>query len=224
MQGKSGLGLAAQKRIVLNYLNGVKPDKEFTEVESGKNNNRPELLKALELCKKDKENCTLVIAKIDRLSRNLTFISSLMDSNINFVACDMPNANKFTVSIFAALAQQERELISKRVSESLTSIKKEIEVKGYHISKKGNKIKKLGNINNLTPEGRKKGTQKLIEKSLNNENNKKAYQLIKLLREKGHTWANIVRELNQNGFKTSRGGTFQIVQAQLIYKKFKLYD
>lgn len=219
-QGKSGLGLEAQKRAVFNYLKGIAPVQEFTDVESGKNNNRPELKKALDLCKTDKENYTLVIAKIDRLSRNLTFISSLMDSKINFVACDMPNANNFTIHIFAALAQQEREMISKRTKDALKSIKEQINKNGFHISKNGNKVKRLGHPEHLTNDARKKGMIKRIRNSKKNENNKKAFQLIKLLKEKGLKWSEIVRNLNENDFKTARGGMFQIVQVQRIYNKY----
>lgn len=223
-QGKSGLGLAAQKKAVINYLKGAKPFDAFTDIESGKNNNRPELKKALELCKKDKEKYTLVIAKIDRLSRNLTFISSLMDSKIKFVACDMPNANNFTIHIFSALAQQERELISERTTNSLESIKDNINKKGFHIAKNGNKIKSLGKPKNLTDKSRKKGTLQLIEKSLKNENNKKAYQIITLLKEKNLKWSEIVKNLNENDFKTANGYNFQIVQAQRIYNKYNKYN
>jgi DNA invertase Pin-like site-specific DNA recombinase len=87
---------------------------EFTEIESGKRNDRPELEKALAACKKQKAK--LVIAKLDRLSRNLAFIATLMDSGVEFIAVDNPHANKLTVHILAAVAQHEREIISARTS------------------------------------------------------------------------------------------------------------
>jgi DNA invertase Pin-like site-specific DNA recombinase len=110
-QGKSGLGLDAQREAVMNYLNGGRWTlvDEFTEVESGKRNDRPELVKALAACKKQKAK--LVIAKLDRLSRNLAFIATLMDSGVEFVAVDNPHANKLTIPILAAVAQHEREII-----------------------------------------------------------------------------------------------------------------
>src|SRR5436190_815828 len=122
-QGKSGLGLDAQREAVENYLNGGRWTlaEEFTEVESGKHNDRPELKKALAACKKQKAK--LVIAKLDRLSRNLAFIATLMDSGVEFVAVDNPHANKLTVHILAAVAQHERELIAQRTRDALQAAK-----------------------------------------------------------------------------------------------------
>jgi len=122
-QGKSGLGLQAQREAILNYLDGGRWAliDEFTEIESGKRNDRPELEKALAACKKQKAK--LVIAKLDRLSRNLAFIATLMDSGVEFIAVDNPHANKLTVHILAAVAQHEREIISARTSAALKAAK-----------------------------------------------------------------------------------------------------
>jgi DNA invertase Pin-like site-specific DNA recombinase len=122
-QGKSGLGLQAQRKSVLDYLDGGRWSlvAEFTEIESGKHNDRPELAKALAACKKQKAK--LVIAKLDRLSRNLAFIAALMDSGVEFIAVDNPHANKLTVHILAAVAQHEREIISARTSAALKAAK-----------------------------------------------------------------------------------------------------
>jgi hypothetical protein len=122
-QGKSGLGLEAQQSAVKGYLNGGNWELvgEFTEVESGKRKNRPELNAALALCKKHK--ATLVIAKLDRLARNLHFISGLMEAHINFVAVDMPTANRLTVHILAAVAEEEARAISARTKAALASAK-----------------------------------------------------------------------------------------------------
>ena len=113
-QGESGLGLEAQRKAVDDYLNGGNWERveTYTEIESGKKTHRPELEKALTACKKGK--ATLVIAKLDRLARNVHFISGLMESGVRFVACDMPNANDFMLHIYAAVAQEERRLISQR--------------------------------------------------------------------------------------------------------------
>jgi DNA invertase Pin-like site-specific DNA recombinase len=123
-QGKSGLGLDAQREAVMDYLNGGRWTlvAEFTEVESGKNADRPELEKALAACKKLKAK--LVIAKLDRLSRNLAFIATLMESGVEFVAVDIPQANKLTIHILAAVAQHEREMISERTKAALQAAKK----------------------------------------------------------------------------------------------------
>src|SRR5215468_3536817 len=114
-----GIGLDALRQAVMNYLNGGpwRLVDEFTEVESGKRNARPELQKALAACRKHKAK--LVIAKLDRLSRNLAFIATLLDSNVEFVAVDNPHANKLTVHILAAVAQHEREMIAQRTKDAL---------------------------------------------------------------------------------------------------------
>ena len=123
-QGQSGLGLDAQKEAVRNYLNdnGWEIVAEFVEVESGKRHeNRPQLTKALEACRKHK--ATLVIAKLDRLARNVAFVANLMESGVDFIACDMPHANKLTIHILAAVAEHEREMTSKRTTEALAAAK-----------------------------------------------------------------------------------------------------
>jgi DNA invertase Pin-like site-specific DNA recombinase len=122
-QGQSGLGLEAQREAVLSYLNGGSwtMAAEFTEVESGKHADRPQLAAALAACKKHKAK--LVIAKLDRLSRNLAFIAALMDSGVEFVAADNPHANKLTIHILAAVAQHEREAIAQRTREALAAAK-----------------------------------------------------------------------------------------------------
>ncbi len=113
---------AAQRTAVQTYLKGDKPQHEFVEVESGRNNQRPELQRALACCKAIK--ATLVIAKLDRLSRNAHFLLGLMESNVDFVCCDMPNADKFTIQILACVAQKEAELISQRTKDGLAEAKR----------------------------------------------------------------------------------------------------
>ena len=125
-QGRSGLGLDAQRSAVASYIGGI-PDAEllaeFTEIESGKRNDRPELAAALALCKKHKAK--LVIAKLDRLARNVYFVAGLMESGVDFVACDMPYANRFTVHVMSAVAEWEREQVSKRTADALAEKKKQ---------------------------------------------------------------------------------------------------
>ena len=122
-QGIDGNGILGQRRAVEDYLNGGrwKLIAEFTEVESGKRNDRPELERALAACKKHRAK--LVIAKLDRLSRNVHFISGLMERKIDFVACDMPNANAFMINVYAAVAQEERRMISERTKAGLKAAK-----------------------------------------------------------------------------------------------------
>src|SRR6266498_4846333 len=122
-QGTSGLGLEAQKAEIAKFTKSksVSVIAEFTEIESGKNNNRPELSKAIELV--EKVDGILLIAKLDRLSRDVNFISGLMKAGVSFVACDQENATKFTIHIFAALAEQERDMIGKRTRDALAALK-----------------------------------------------------------------------------------------------------
>lgn len=122
-QGASGLGLEAQRAAIDSFAqqrNGRIVD-TFTEIESGKVNTRPELAKALHLAKVT--GATLVIAKLDRLSRNAAFLLTLRDSGVKFIAADMPDANDLTVGIMALVAQQEREAISRRTKEALAAAK-----------------------------------------------------------------------------------------------------
>src|ERR1700712_922397 len=122
-QGRSGLGLEAQQEAVRSYLNGGDWQilAEVIEVESGKRNDRPQIAEALRLCRLHK--ATLVIAKLDRLARNVHFISSLMESDVDFVACDFPEANRLTVHILAAVAEHEAGMISARTKAALTAAK-----------------------------------------------------------------------------------------------------
>jgi DNA invertase Pin-like site-specific DNA recombinase len=123
-QGINGLGMDAQRNAVMNYLNGGswKLLAEFAEVESGKRNNREELAKAIALCRKD--GATLVIAKLDRLARNAAFLLNLRDSGVDFIAVDMPHADKFTVGIMALVAEKERDLISQRTRDGLAAARR----------------------------------------------------------------------------------------------------
>lgn len=122
-QGRSGLGLEAQQETVKRYIQKMGGEllEEYTEIESGTKNDRPQLNKALNLARR--RGSIFIIAKLDRLSRNHLFISQLMESKVEFVACDIPEANSFTIHIFSALAQQERELISTRTKQALQAKK-----------------------------------------------------------------------------------------------------
>ncbi len=123
-QGVNGLGMEAQRDAVTTYLNGGnwKLIAEFAEVESGKRNSREELVKAIALCRKEK--ATLLIAKLDRLARNAAFLLNLRDSGIDFIAVDMPSADRFTVGIMALVAEKERDMISQRTKDGLAVARK----------------------------------------------------------------------------------------------------
>ena len=122
-QGKSGLGLEAQERAVNDYLNGGDWEivSSFVEMESGRKSQRPELTKALDACRK--HQAVLIIAKLDRLARNVAFISNLMESQVPFIAVDRPNASAFELHIYAAMAEEEARQISERTKAALAAAK-----------------------------------------------------------------------------------------------------
>jgi DNA invertase Pin-like site-specific DNA recombinase len=132
-QGQSGLGLEAQRKAVAEYLNGGRWTllAEFTEVESGKRADRPQLREALALCRKHK--ATLVVAKLDRLARNVHFLSGLMEAGVEFVAADMPTVNRLTIHVLAAVAEHEREMVSQRTRAALAAAK----ARGVRLGVKG---------------------------------------------------------------------------------------
>lgn len=122
-QGLQGNGIEAQKQSVARYLASLDCELvgTFEEVESGANNKRPQLAAAIQTAKSKK--AILVIAKLDRLSRNAAFLLQLQDSGVDFIACDMPNADKLSIGIIALLAQRERQLISERTRAGLAVAK-----------------------------------------------------------------------------------------------------
>ena len=206
-QGISGLGLEAQKEAVYRFISPESIDKEYTEFETGTDKkHRPILQEALELCKKT--GATLIIAKLDRLTRNVSFVSSLMDSKVNFKAVDCPEANEMTIHILSAVAQNEAKLISTRIKDAL-AIKK---AKG----------EKMGTPENLTEQDRLKGIESIKLKANNNQNNKRA---IAFLRKSGTvktSMTTLTLELNANGFLTSKGKQFFPMQVKRLLDKIKL--
>jgi len=108
-QGYSGLGLEAQREIIQKYLRDKTPVAEFVEIESGRKKDRPKLKEALSLCRKTE--ATLIVAKLDRLARNVSFLSNLLENDVEIVFCDFPQANKMVLHILSAISQYEAELI-----------------------------------------------------------------------------------------------------------------
>lgn len=206
-QGKSGLGLEAQKVDVQRFVNGLNGCilSEFTDVESGKKANRAELLKAIALCKAT--GATLIIAKLDRLSRDVEFIFALRNSGVDFKACDLPDFNTLTLGMFAVIAQHEREIISNRVTKCLNVKKERGEKLGSPIASET--LKKVRHL----------GTEANSMNAKTNENNIKAMSLISLLREKGLSYAKIAKELNAKGFKTRNGKEFTPMQVQRLFER-----
>ena len=199
---KQSLGLEAQKTSVMNFICQDSTNTliaEFSERESSKNDNREELQKAIECCKRN--NATLVIAKLDRLSRKVSFIFSLKDADINFIALDVPTFSTLTLGIYATLAQTEREMISARTKNALAELK--------------NKGVKLGNPNaTFTDEMRAKADERKRAIAQSNTNNVRATFVIKELLKSTNNLSEIARYLNNNGFKTSRGLLFKTQQVK----------
>ena len=191
---QKGLGLNAQQTTVHEYIsnNNASLIAEFSERESGKINDRIELNKALDVCKK--ESATLIIAKLDRLSRNVSFVFALRDANVDFFACDLKEFNTLTLAIFIAMAQQERELISSRTKLALNELKKN-----------GVKLGSKSNLTNNLESNIKKAIEVRKEKALNNENNKKSIAIIRLLRKDNYSLNQCAKYLNENHFPTSTG-------------------
>jgi DNA invertase Pin-like site-specific DNA recombinase len=145
-QGLTGLGMDAQRTAVAEYLRTKGTSAallaEYVEVESGRNADRPELTKAMDHAKGAR--ATLLIAKLDRLSRDVHFLTGLERGGVEFVACDMPDANRLTITILAAVAEHERKLISERTKAALAEARKRIATTGQ---RKHRQVKRLGNPN-----------------------------------------------------------------------------
>ena len=208
-QGTSGLGLQAQQEIIQKHLNGCLPIAEFIEVESGRKSDRPKLHEALEMSKKQK--ATLIVAKMDRLSRNVAFTSQLLDSGIEIVFCDFPKANRLVLTIIAAISEYEAGLIRKRTKEAL-HIKKDL---GFKLGKPENLI---NNLEKAISNSRRTN----IEKANNNPNNRRAVALIKNLIKNTSNLSEIARQLNNEGFLTSRGGKFSAKQVSILINRYQL--
>lgn len=201
-QGDSGLGLDAQKRDVEIYLNNFchtcEVVAEFTDIESGKTDNRPELSKAIEVAKSLK--ATLLVSKLDRLSRKVSFIASLLeDKSLNFKVAVMPNADKFQLHIYAALAEQERDFISARTKAALAEAK----TRGV----------KLGGLRDKTNERNKARERQAIE------NAQQYRSIIEPLRAKGASLQAISEALNKAGLTTSRGSQFKPMTVKRIIER-----
>ncbi|AHM60248.1 resolvase, N-terminal [Flammeovirgaceae bacterium 311] len=199
-QGQSGIGLEAQKRTVEQFCREGDILSEFTDVESGKNISRPELMKAIVHAKK--HQALLVIAKLDRLSRNIFFISSLLESKVHFKACDLPEADHFTVHLFAALAEKERKMNSERTKSALESKK----AQGFL----------LGNPKNLTQAAQLKGIEAVRTNALTNEHNIKAGEMARLLKREGASLRHIAQRLNQLGYATRYGKSFHATSVKRL--------
>lgn len=193
-QGQSGLGLEAQQALIKQYISSHTGDiiAEFREVESGRKNKRPELKSALALVKAT--GARLLIAKLDRLSRNASFIMALRDAQVDFVACDLPDANTLTVGIMALMAQQEAELISTRTKAALKALKA-----------RGQKLGSDLVGCHFTDAGRVEAGKAKKENNAEKYGLAMAVALAKDLRNDGRTLTYIAEKLTKYGHKTATG-------------------
>lgn len=202
-QGRSGLGLEAQDRDIDLYLSNYAEVPfevldRFLEVQSGKDNDRPELAKALDLCRQT--GAELLVAKLDRLSRRVSFIAALMDDpKVTLRVASMPNADKFQLHIYAALAEQERDFISLRTKAALAAAK----AKG----------KKLGGVRPKT-EARNEAIQRDAVAFA-----RKVQPIVEPLRAAGSTLQTIATALDGSGVTTARGGKWTPMQVKRVLER-----
>lgn len=210
-QGVDGLGIEAQHRYVRDYCQrtGATLTREFTEVESGRHNDRPELQKAISYAKRTK--AILVIAKLDRLARNVAFIANLMETRVQFESCDLPGANSMTVHVMAAVAENEAKAISQRTKDALAAAK----ARGT----------KLGTdrpgAKTLSAEARAKGQARSAR-----VNREKAIQeyadVLPVIRQKAaenESLRQIAAHLNAEGYVTRNGSPWSAVQVMRVLNR-----
>jgi DNA invertase Pin-like site-specific DNA recombinase len=210
-QGVSGLGLEAQREAVATYLNGGSWNliQEVVEIESCKRNDRPALTEALKLCKLHK--ATLVIAKLDRLARNVHFISGLMESNVDLVAIDMPEANRLVINILAAVAEHEARAISQRTRAALAAAKaRGTKLGGLRVS--AEQFARMGAA--TIAAARQVRTEKAAQARA------EVLPIIEKLQASGATsQREIAAGLNEQGIEAPRGGDWSAVQVKRILDK-----
>lgn len=210
-QGRSGLGLDAQRSAVASYLRerGASLVGEYTEIESGANDQRPELQRALRIAKL--KGARLVIAKLDRLSRDAHFLLGLQKAGIQFVAADMPDANELTVHIMAGIAEHERHIIGARTKSALAAAK----ARGV----------KLGNPKNL--KNRTRGTQRSAEMRASKARSRSTLlmPILQELRQSGvETLRGLADHLNDQGIPAPRGGEWSPTQVARVLKVLKAIE
>lgn len=210
-QGYSGLGLEAQREIIHNFLYDKNPIAEFLEVESGRKTDkgRPKLKEALEICRKT--GAKLIVAKLDRLGRNLSFLSQLLESDVDIVFCDFPQANKIVLHILAAISQYEAELVATRTKQALAAKK----AQGYTLGNPEHLMDKLD-------EAVAKSVETNKRKAEENPNNKRAAAMLKVLAKEGRTLQEMADYLNEQGFTTSKGYRFSRSSVHVLLKRYQI--
>ena len=208
-QSLSSLGIEAQREIIQKHLGQIQPIAEFVETESGKKTDRPKLAEALDLCRKTKS--TLIVAKLDRLSRNVAFTSKLLESDVEIRFCDFPEANRLVLHIIASIAEYEAGLISTRTKQALKAKK----ARGVRLGKPENLVNNLGKaISNSNHTNR--------QKALENDNNRRAIAMLKVMATQDLSLSEMARRLNEEGFVTSQGKHFSAWQVSVLLKRYNL--
>mgnify|MGYP000138643155 FL=1 len=206
-QERSGLGIEAQRDIINSFIKEGVILAEYVETESGRKSDRPKLQEALTLCRKT--NSILIVAKLDRLSRNVAFTSKLLESDVEIIFCDFPQANRLILHIISSIAEYEANLISQRTRQSLKA-KKE----------RGVKLGKSENLMNKHNEAVARSNQTNRIKAKNNANNMRAIALLRSMIKEGLTISQMTKQLNEQGFVSSKGCKFQIVQVQRLIQRY----
>jgi len=205
----SGLGIEAQREIIHKYLGQEKPIAEFVETESGKRTDRPKLAEALALCRKTKS--TLIVAKLDRLSRNVAFTSKLLESDVEIKFCDFPEANRLVLHIIASIAEYEAGLISQRTKQSLKAKKA-----------RGIQLGKPENLTNNLDRAIENSKRAIKKKAKENPNNMRAIAMLRVLVGKDMSLSEMARRLNNEGFVTSQGKQFSAWQVSVLLNRYNL--
>jgi DNA invertase Pin-like site-specific DNA recombinase len=207
-QGESGLGLGAQERDIELFLTSYAETPfevvaEFTDIQSGKDNDRPELNKALELCRKT--GATLLVSKLDRLSRRLSYVATLMeDPKVSFRVASIPRASKIELHLYAMLAEQERDFISKRTIAALAVAKS----RGV----------KLGGLRDAT------GKRNDALQAEAQGRAAKVADLVQPLRAAGKTLRQIAEALNASSVPTARGGQWSAAQVMRVIERLEAME
>lgn len=193
-QGRSGLGLDAQREGVHKFLDQRRHTliAEMTEVESGRNADRPQLAEAFALCRVHR--ATLIIAKLDRLTRSVAFVSSMLESGVDFVAADFPEANRLTIHILSAVAEHEARMISERTKAALRAARARGTILG------GNR----GNLPAVAAKGAQASAKVRSHRAM--ERARDLAPVITTLRDTGHSYEAIAAELEHRGIQSARGG------------------
>ena len=207
-QGKSGLGLEAQRKVVLDHVTSKgEIAAEFVEIESGKKNDRPQLARALAEAKRI--GAVLLIAKLDRLARNVAFIANLLEAGVEIAAADMPEANRFLLHVMAAVAEHEAQAISDRTRAALAAAKARGVALGWSMPRRA------GEQRHAARKGAERNARKADQHAAN------VLPVIRQIAARGASLRQIADELNTRAIKTARGGLWYAATVRNVMARHK---